>query len=67
DPPLRAVNQSTVKTTKQRRPMAFVSLREIKFQRPGSLERLFDRHDRFVKKKRRDDPDSSPETELVNI
>ncbi|KAH9299694.1 hypothetical protein KI387_031376, partial [Taxus chinensis] len=27
------------------------------------LERLFDKHDRFVKKKRRDDPDSSPETE----
>ncbi|KAH9304902.1 hypothetical protein KI387_009306, partial [Taxus chinensis] len=32
-----------------------------------SLERLFDRHDRFVKKKKRDDPDSSPETEPVNI
>ncbi|KAH9320105.1 hypothetical protein KI387_021874, partial [Taxus chinensis] len=28
-----------------------------------SLERLFDRHDRFVKKKRRDDAGSSPETE----
>ncbi|KAH9308929.1 hypothetical protein KI387_036840, partial [Taxus chinensis] len=28
-----------------------------------SLERLFDRHDRFVKNKRRDDPGSSPEAE----
>ncbi|KAH9306474.1 hypothetical protein KI387_010878, partial [Taxus chinensis] len=28
-----------------------------------SLERLFDRHDHFVKKKRLGDPDSSPETE----
>ncbi|KAH9289284.1 hypothetical protein KI387_033401, partial [Taxus chinensis] len=29
--------------------------------------RLFDRHDHFVRKKRRDDPDSSPETEPVNL
>ncbi|KAH9323803.1 hypothetical protein KI387_018442, partial [Taxus chinensis] len=32
-----------------------------------SLERLFDRHDRFVKKKKWDDPNSPPETEPVNI
>ncbi|KAH9290853.1 hypothetical protein KI387_034970, partial [Taxus chinensis] len=32
-----------------------------------SLERLFNRHDRFVKKKKRDDPNSSPETKPVNI
>ncbi|KAH9327431.1 hypothetical protein KI387_007609, partial [Taxus chinensis] len=32
-----------------------------------SLERLFNRHDRFVKNKRQDDPNSSPETEPVNL
>ncbi|KAH9312256.1 hypothetical protein KI387_027291, partial [Taxus chinensis] len=32
-----------------------------------SLERLFDWHDRFMKKKKQDVSDSSPETEPVNI